>query len=222
MVRIAAALAWYDESIDFLDRCVWSLRGLVDELVALDGAWNLFPGASPRSPYGQRWAIQSAALDADLRFRVIEPTGVFESQVAKRTELMRLAGQYADWILVIDSDEYVTHADAATIREQLEAAPADTVVGSVEITNLHNGETIPGYHPQGGLKRRLYRAGTSVEKVHTGYTFDGRWLYDSDPCVDLTEHLQLEHDFCNRGHDRNERSRGYRVNRERERVEVWA
>lgn len=219
MVRICAALAWFDEAPGFLARCVSSLHGLVDEIVALDGAWELFPGAACCSAVEQRSAIQNAATGT--RLRLVEPDVVFASQVAKRAELMRLASKDADWVFVIDSDEHVTHSDPGIVRGLLESAAADMVVGSVEITNVHRGESIPGYHPQGGLKRRFYRAGTTVVKVHTGYSFQGRWLYESEPCIDLGEHLRLEHDFCNRGHERNDRARAYRVNRERERVEVW-
>lgn len=217
-MKITAALCWFDEPLDFLDRCVRSLAGLADDLVALDGAWKWFPGGA-QSNWREAEMIRLAAADIDLPCAVITPQTIYESQVAKRNHLMELAGGLGDWILVIDGDEYVAHADPDTVRAQL--ADTEHVVAAVEITNLHRGGEIPGYHPDGGLRRRVYRSGTSVQRVHTGYFHDGRPLYRSEPVVDLSAHLRLEHDNCNRGDRRNQRSIEYRVAREREGVEVW-
>jgi hypothetical protein len=66
-VKIVAALAWYREPPEFLDRLVRSLAGLVDVLVALDGAWALFPDAEPHSTLAEGMALHEAgALDAGV------------------------------------------------------------------------------------------------------------------------------------------------------------
>jgi len=217
-VRIVAALAWYQEPVAFLDRCVRSLAGVVDAIVAVDGPWRLFEGG-PWSPLEQAETIIRAARDVGIDADVHGPGAPFESQVAKRAFLMDRAGRHGDWVFVIDGDEYVAHADPEIVRSELETT--DCLLAAVEVTNLHRGEMMPGVPPKGGLKRRIYRAGTTVVTVHSGYTYDGHPLLAGEGAVDLREHLRLEHDNCNRGSARNQLAREYRVRRSAEGVEVW-
>ncbi len=219
MVKVAAALAWYDEPPEFLTRCILSLAGVVDELVAFDGAWQHFPDASPSSGSEQELAVCAAARKAGIAARVRIPRDIWESQVHKRAALMYDAGEYADWILVIDADEYIARADGDIVRAGLDSTDAN--VGIVTHRNLHQGWTADNPDPpRAGMNRRLYRAGTTVVVVHSGYIRDGEHLHVADP-VDLREHLVIEHDNWNRGDERNQRSKDYRRNRETARVEVW-
>jgi hypothetical protein len=103
LVRITAALCWYDESEEFLTRCVSSLEGLVDDIVAVDGAWELFDGRA-WSPDEQQWAIKSAAFNAGIACEVIVPPERWRSQVEKRARAMAAAGADSDWVFVIDAD----------------------------------------------------------------------------------------------------------------------
>lgn len=222
MVRVAAALAFFDEPAGFLDRCVRSLQGLADEVVALDGAWDLFPHDDYLSPADNIQELNAAL--AACRFGYgsipIRPRQAFASQVEKRAELMRIASINADWILVIDADEYIAHRDAAAARARLEHATEN--VGIVTHRNLHQGWTADNPDPpRAGMNRRLYRAGTTVIVVHSGYIRDGEYLHVADP-VDLRDTITIDHDNWNRGDERNQRAKDYRRARERERVEVWA
>lgn len=219
MVRIAAALAFFDEPDEFLDRCVRSLAGLVDEIVALDGAWDLFPADDYLSPMESIRVLNRARVDCELSGIPIRPSKPFESQVEKRAELMRIASMSSDWILVIDADEYVAHCDPDVVHAGLTAS--DLNVGIVTHRNLHRGWTADNPDPpRAGMNRRLYRAGTTVVQVHSGYVREGEHLHVAD-AVDLREHLELEHDNWNRGDERNQRAKNYRRARETERVEVW-
>jgi len=218
-VRITAALAWHDEPPEFLERCVRSLSGLVHEVVAVDGAWRWFQGGTTSSPAEIR-AIRDTAAAVGIKSRIIVPQAIFDSQVHKRAYLMEQAARSSDWVFVIDADEWVDQCDAVTVREQLEGT--DLLVATVEITNLHAGEALPAdYHPNGGLRRRLFRAGTTVVIVHSGYCYQGHHLLPGEPELDVSDHLKLQHDICNRGPERNQRWRDYREARTRERVEVW-
>lgn len=218
-MRITAALAWHDEPIEFLDRCVRSLHGLVDEIVALDGAWRWFNGGTTSSP-AEIAAIRDAAEWAGFPSRIILPDDVFGSQVDKRARLMAEAARSSDWVFIIDADEFVAYHDAEMVRAQL--ATTDLLVASVEIENLHRGDELPAdYHPEGGLRRRLYRAGTTVVVVHSGYSYHGKHLLPGEPTVDLGDYVKIAHDICNRGPERNEKWRQYREARTRECVEVW-
>lgn len=219
-MRITAALAWYAESSRFLERCVLSLHGLVDHVVAVDGAWQHFPtGGLLLASASEQRAIRRAAYNISASVEIHAPLGVWDSQVHKRDMLMRWAGDRTDWIFVIDADEWISRCDTETVRAELAAAEVN--VAAVEVTNLHQGEELPGYHPQGALKRRFYRPGTTVEIVHSGYVYDGRQILTGEPTLDLAGQLEISHDICNRGHDRNERARGYREARDREGVEMW-
>jgi hypothetical protein len=211
VVKIAAALAWYDEPLDFLTRCVASLEGLVDEIVAVDGAWELFEGG-PASEPEQEEAIWFAARQAGIAPRVLIPHRVWESQVAKRARLMELASEHADWVLVIDGDEYVTYSEPETVRRELD--DTDLLCAYVTFRNLNHGETMPGTTPQSGLNRRLFRSGTTVRTVHSGYFHGKRNVLVNEEALDLRTCLALEHDNVNRGFERNQRSRMYRQRRD--------
>lgn len=213
-MKIVAALAWYREPPEFLDRLVRSLAGLVDVLVALDGAWALFPDAEPHSTLAEGMALHEAALDAGVRLELRTPEIVFESQVAKRAALMALAAEHGDWVLVVDADEHVSRKLPLGLRYEL--GRTDRVVGEVLLRNMQAGKLLGG-----GLSRRLYRAGTTVEIVHSGYTFEGRQLLPGEPTVDVRDLVTIEHDYANRGPERNAQAAEYLRRRTAEREEVW-
>lgn len=206
-MRIVAALCWYREPPEFLTRCVESLAGIADRVVALDGRWANFPTEDISSTAEETNAIHNGPVDAT----VYNFHRVYGSQVEKRAILMELAAGYGDWILVIDGDEHISEADPAALRAGL--AHTDAVVG--EIT-LIQPEGIGG-----GLTRRLYRAGTTVEIVHTGYTYQGRHLLPGEPTVDLTDCLTITHDYRARGAQRNAQSDEYIRLRAETREETW-
>lgn len=214
-MRIVAALCWYLEPPAFLDRCVRSLEGVVDRVVALDGAWRHFPDAGTHSTLEEGLALHDAARRARLLLTLETPDEVFESQTAKRAALMALASEHGDWLLVIDGDEHVKHA-AAPLRIRRELAATDADVAEVGLTNIHEGKILGG-----GLRRRFYRSGTTVEIVHSGYTYQGRQLLRGEPTLDLGSHIHIEHDYANRGADRNQQAREYVTARASTREEVW-
>lgn len=90
-MRIVAAICFYDEPAEMLERTYQSARGLVDDVVALDGAWKGFPAEH------HAW----------------------ESQASKRTHLYQTASIDADWILVVDADEELLIDDVSRIRQQI-------------------------------------------------------------------------------------------------------
>lgn len=217
-MRICAALCWFDESAEFLTRCVSSLEGLVDAIVAVDGAWELFDGRA-WSPDLQQWAIKTAAFKAGIGCEVIVPPQRWRSQVEKRAKAMEAAGDGSDWVFVIDADEYVEAVDVQTVRAELE----HSALHVAEVTH-RNLDLDPSYNPdppRAGLTRRFYREGSTVIVVHSGYVRNGEYLHASD-AVDLRESVAIVHDNWNRGDARNRRSRDYRKARQREGVEVWA
>jgi len=226
-VNITAVLCWYNEPPEFLGRCVRSLAGICDRLVALDGAWQPYPDASAHSPKEQHQALLVAAGDAGL-VTYARPGSLWESQIVKRDYAMALAvGSGADWIIVIDGDEYVapldlTVAERRLKRMQIEDALAhtDLLVAETTLRNV-TGDDHRGVDQRW---RRLFRAAPTlgVSGSHQGYTIPPHHLHGDTrdgltlaPAADLTSLLTIEHTPRSRGTERNAAARAYRHARAR-------
>jgi hypothetical protein len=164
-VRVIGLLSWYDEQAGHLTDAVISLgRAGVDHVVAVDGAYALYPDASNRSGSEQHAAIRDAAGWYGMGATIHTPPEPWAgNEVEKRSAMFALGHAHADphedWLLVIDADEKITVADGW--RDQLERTSLD--VGAV----LH-GE--PGVRPRS--ERRLFRAhpqGIQVRGSHFFY-----------------------------------------------------
>lgn len=224
-VRICAVLCWYAEPPAFLTRCIESLRGLADEALCYDGAWDLWPDAKPESSEAEHDAICSAALTIGLPTTIFAPDTTWASQVEKRAALMLEAGETgADWLLVIDGDEWIESAQSAAARAALENTHCDVA------TIMH--KRVTGYDAVNtpGAIRRLYRAstGVTVDTAHNGYrTIDGRWLHGDgahvtlEPPCDLSGMVVLHHEHNNRGVERDRARQVYRQARLAQRTEAW-
>lgn len=210
-MKVTAVLAWFDESPETLDRCVRSLAGVADRLVALDGPWEHFPHESASSPRVQHDAIMSAA--ASLESVTVMPSNrPWRSQVAKRAALLELARIVgSDWLLVIDADEHVERCDGGLLRERLASTGRDVC----KVGFRTYGAGVKNHRPV--AIRRLYResTGVTVDVAHNGYrTSDGRWLHGDGRHVrrELADDLS---DVIAVAHDRDARS----VERQKARVE---
>jgi hypothetical protein len=223
-VKIAALLCWFDEPVEMLDRCVRSLSGVADEVLAVDGRWELFPGEEWRSPLEQRDAILDAARDVDLVAFVAQPSEAYESQMVKRAIMFNFARfRRADWALIMDADNHVVDCDGEALRAVLAATDRD--VASSVVEGVRNGRS---YRT---AVRRFYRMvpGLTVDRAHNGYrTGDGRWLLGDhayvslEPALDLRELLTIAHDDSPRSERRDAARREYRASRQLARVEAWA
>lgn len=225
-MKVAAALCWYREPVAFLDRCVRSLGGVVDELVAIDGAWDGFPHDLPYSTPEEHDAIANAAIDSGVPYRIVDCDRVYRSQVEKRDRLMRLAAENgAEWLVVIDGDEHVVSCDAGALRRSLELT--DRHVATVRFRPMNQGWPYSELPTNETTIRRLYRAGTRVDVAHNGYRFGGEWLLGDRayvrlaPALDTSPLVLVEHDNMNRGAARVAAAREYRAARRARRLESW-
>ncbi len=230
-MRVVACLAWYDEPPESLTRCVRSLAGIADTLVAIDGPWEGFPSTRLHSTLDEGLAIHEAARLAGIQLDLRTSQAVWPSQVKKRDHLMRAASELGDWLLVIDADEWLDvpqidistlsakqtidgQQDFALVRDVLEFTPLD--VATVE---LHEGQ----HHAP---IRRIYRAPVTVQRSHHGYrTSDGRWLHGPPDHVTLepaiATPIQLHHDRSARSNERAGAAIAYRQHRVRNQTELW-
>ncbi len=171
-MRLIALLAFYDEPTTFLEAYVDGLAVAgVAELVALDGAYLLYPDAKPWSRVEQRQALTDACRHAGIKLRLHVPPGVWRSgEVAKRTELMRLADTYAkpgDWLLILDADEHILTAPADLVTA-LNAQPHD--VATLELCRQQSADG-PSDQDMTTRERRLMRAGLEITVVSNHATY---------------------------------------------------
>jgi hypothetical protein len=120
-MNVCAAVIWYDEHPDDLWEMCGSLKGLADTMVALDGAFQNFPGAASRSDPEQAQALVQGCGDNGIELLLSQPVEVGRwlgsyrgEEVAKRNACFRLCGAFLpDWVVVIDADMRVTASDGA-------------------------------------------------------------------------------------------------------------
>lgn len=120
-MKIVLLLSWYDESPAWLSTVVTGFGRVCDEVVAVDGAYQFYPDARPRSHPEQAEAIQQAAEAAGIGCTIHRPREPFTgNEVEKRNLTLRLAATVdPDWVLVADGDYHVVSCDPAGVRGAL-------------------------------------------------------------------------------------------------------
>lgn len=211
-MKIVGLLTWYDESPTWLSAAISSHAKAIDHLVAVDGAYGLYPDGGPHSGIEQHEAVVGACYAANIGLTLHSPDHVWiGNEVEKRTFMFRIAEQVgADWLFVIDADQ-VLKSLPPDFRERL----TDTELNAAETSFFERA------NPQATEKmakaaqafvwdrksnfrvRNIFRAlpGLHCAKNHYTYvTGDGRKLWgnatyqghDIEPCLDLTD-LKIEH-----------------------------
>ena len=162
---VTATLCWWNEDPSLLEACLRSVT-IADRIVAFDGAYARYPGATVRSPEEQAQVIR------DFGGEVVVPDRLWKGQCEKRTAIMQRAAEGSDWIAVVDAD-WIVHADRESVRAQLADSTADAY--SAPFTNPPNpGSTLaPSLWHQDQLRLNeshvvLYRAlpGMRAEGLH--------------------------------------------------------
>ena len=186
-MRITAALAWWDELPEDLDRCIRSLGNIADKVVAVDGAYRRYPGATITSPQDQVVAIREAATAVGIECEVIQIDRLWAGQVEKRAHLLNVASIGSDWIAVVDTD-HIINTNRELARDEISHMGTDVDVISVTFFTPANDErdisesSATGWHQSMNGTRinlsHLFRAlpGLTVERFHWWYaaTKDGQ------------------------------------------------
>lgn len=230
-MKVYALLSWFDERPEHLRRCVRSLKGFADVLVAVDGAYSTFPHAIPESPVVQHWTLSDAVSAAGLGRCLISPgTSPWNSETEKRAamfEYARTAGATPeDWFLIIDADMALGHYAPET-RNLLAASDAD--VADVRFQNVQIDGKVAGTY----RFRSMFRAipGLTVERTHYHYTAPEdtdhthrsgrRFLWhlpnghlSDEPIVDLYDSVTLQHFNSGREPERRQRALDYYKDRD--------
>lgn len=190
-MRLTASLSFYDEPPGWLTAYVESLTLLgIEQLVAVDGAYALYPNGQPTSPPEQGEAIREACAGLRIRLDLHEPEEVWASESAKRQKLIDLAD--GDWLLVMDADELIVKTPIDFFH-RLDATPHDAAECFLEEEpdpRWARG-TIPGYQ----RARRLYRnaPGLHMGRAHHHYILDGMDLHDKTSPAETFHDLVIHH-----------------------------
>jgi hypothetical protein len=122
-MRIIALLSFYDEPPKALTLCVEGLhRAGVDHLVAVDGAYALYPDGKPDSPAEQRGVIDAACRHFGLGLTMHVPQTSWQGNEIEKRSFLFAAGwlnaQPGDWLMVMDADQFVVESPA-NLKQQL-------------------------------------------------------------------------------------------------------
>lgn len=218
-MKLIAVVSWYDESPSWLAQCVASLARFADHIVAVDGAYALFPDAAGRSPLEQHEAVVGAAYAAGVPLTLHWQKQPFEgNEVEKRNQTLKLARAVAgpgDWLIVVDADEYVLHA-AESLRAELAATDRHVATYALfDGLDLQENPSMAAAARVASMMTRfsspvrgIYRNLPDLEYVGTHYslraTIDGqpRWLWGIEqmhgadnilPALNLTHALHVAH-----------------------------
>lgn len=201
-MKVVGLLSWWDEDSEWLMQAVSSAFKLCDEVIALDGAYEGFPGGTPGSPAGQKDALIRAGA------RVHEGL-LWRTQMEKRTELFRLGTcrtEDWDWFYVFDADDLVVNVPADT-KDRLRCTRYDVAVHTLGGDRYHRG---------------LFRAlrGFRVEDAHYHYVAKKymktvhlrgeETVHKLEPFLNLTD-MKVMHRTADRSNDRKARAAEYRA-----------
>jgi hypothetical protein len=220
-VNLIACLSWYDEQPAWLAELVASLtRAGATHIVAVDGAYVLYPGAQPRSPSEQAHAIIGTAAGVGIGATVHAPS---LSWIGNETEKRRwmfsaaalIAESLEDWLLVIDADELIDTASG--------------LLEALQRTDLDVAEVLLGSAAGWAPARRLFRAQRDpivVWRRHCLYqTRDGSVLWDQAnpgqqvPAESIWD-VRIRHRHDERDQGRQDRQRTYCERRDELKVEI--
>lgn len=236
-MNVYGLLPWFDERPSWLAACVTSMSRVVDHVIAADGAYQLYPGGSSRSPIGQADAIVEAARAAGVGLTLILPTERWaNNEIEKRNALLQHAELLAaddDWLFWLDADMVVRDVPW-DLRARLDGA-ANWVAHVSLWESVHVNEDLgdgASWHEIDRQHPLFIRARAGAEVVHNHWTWigedpdTGRELvlrgsthdYQLEPALDVTD-LLVEHRNRQRHRDRARSARQYYELRDRTGVE---
>lgn len=190
-MRLIALVSWFDEQAAWLAELVASLATAgVDHVVAVDGAYALYPHGRGNSGSEQGRVVAATALGAGMGCTVHQPAFPWVGGEVEKRSVMFALGHLAavpdeDWLVVADADEVWEQPHG--LRDALSGTELDVAeVMLVERT---------GHGRSNAMIRKCFRAqpgGIWVEDRHCRYVAaDGRVLWDQARRGEEVEALTL-------------------------------
>jgi hypothetical protein len=183
-MKLIGVCIWYDESPAWLAAMATSMAPHIHHLVAVDGAYGLYPEAAKWSRPDQHEALLYVCQAAGIGLTLHTPPDIWvDNEVEKRAFSMRLAQQTAepdvDWLWIMDSDQVVLSCPP-DLHRRLE----DTDLNVAETTFLENHPqamnptATPHYFNWGAEGsefhvRNFFRALPDLEQGHNHFTVTG-------------------------------------------------
>lgn len=226
-MRLVGLMSYYDERPSWLSGCIASYAEAgVSHLVAIDGAYALFPDAKARSSSGEADAIVETCNGLGIGLTLVRPREAWAgNEIEKRTALFRhgdaVAEPNIDWFVVIDADELVTRATACWLDElaTTDLDTADVLLWERDDRDTPSRAQVDRIVARDPISRspirKVFRASAGIhcEKNHYTYvTPDGRELWSNRihvPGLDLTEQVQIEHRTRYRSLHRHDQAQAY-------------
>lgn len=182
--RIIASLIWYDESPAWLAATLHAIVPHIHHLVAIDGAYALYPEGRNWSRPDQHEIILYSCQAAGIGLTLHTPPMVWMgNEVEKRHHQLELAKMVAepmtDWIMIVDSDEVILNWPPDTEKR---LAGTDLDVAEVTYLEHHPKSMNPDQQPMHfnwgadaseGTTRNLFRALPDLRQGHNHYTVHG-------------------------------------------------
>lgn len=131
-------LCWYDESASWLGTATAGLARFCDHIVAVDGAYALYPDSKARSHPNQAEAIVHTAEAQGVAVTLHQPADVWwGNEVEKRNKSLDIVRAYAeegeDWLCIFDADYHIKVCQPDSIRHELSTTDCDVATyGIVE------------------------------------------------------------------------------------------
>lgn len=237
-VRLIGVLVWYDESPHWLATSVAGAARVCDAIVAVDGAFALYPGGRPRSHPQQVEAITQTAEAMGVGCLVYQPQEVWwGNEVEKRSKSLALAGALAeegDWLLAFDADYHLLRCNPDSLRHDL--AETDLLVASYQLLEGADYLATPELERVAAelpietdwMTRTpdIFRWSPQLRYVGNHYTVtDGERILrgaadvNAEPCLHL-DSLAFYHRTSDRARTRRDAAKTYYENRDAYQVEV--
>lgn len=202
---VTTLISWYDEKPEWLGEAVASVAIFSNQVIAVDGAYELFPGGSHRSGLDQSAEIRKAALGYGLACTIVEPTYLWKSEIQKRNAMFSIAEALTsehDWYFILDADEYIEKGPTTF----------DNVTEDVIDVNVNNGRFDRPYP-------KFFRAirGLRARSNHWTYALpDGRRFWGHGhrgvelvPAANMIDNVTIIHRADDRTKSRRNAALGY-------------
>lgn len=209
---IVGLLSWYDEDPTWLATAVAGFGRFCDHIVAVDGAYELYPGGKARSHPEQAHAIHAAAEATGAGCTVHRPNTKL-SEVEKRNLAVKLASSFdPEWLAVFDADLHVTDCDPGMLRAELAQTRANAAAYTIRDTSA-SGEW-------DAREPLIYRWTDDLAYVGNHYTITGTHngvatsLRDGEALELLPSTLTVRHRRADRPLERRTAADGYALLRD--------
>jgi hypothetical protein len=229
-------LCWYDEPCSALAATIIGLRtAQVDHVIAVDGAYLLYPDGRAHSSNDQAATIQATCRELGMGCTVHVPQNRWcGNEVEKRTAMFRLAlaaSEPGDWWISMDADMVVTQAPA-DLKTQLRDTDLDAAYCTM--TEPQSQDRAPEqarqfeWHDGSYLIRLMFRAQElRCDTKHCHYVAGDRTLWApqntalEEPAITIPD-LVVEHRDQQRTAVRRALKQEYYSRRDRMGIEVAA